>query len=56
MFDGLWVGCLILSATLTLAAVVFNMRSNSHPGISWVRMLILIALNLLGVASIMMRR
>jgi hypothetical protein len=55
VFDRLWVGCLCLSASLTLTAVVFSIRSTSGARLSMVRMAILIVLNLLGVASIVMR-
>jgi len=55
VFDRLWVACLSLSASLTLAAVVFSIRSSSAARLSKVRMAILIVLNLLGVASIVMR-
>jgi len=57
MFDHLWVGCLSLSASLTLAAIVVRIRSTSPSGKMFkVRMVLLVALNLLGVASIVMRR
>lgn len=56
VFDRLWIACLSLSASLTLAAVVVLMRSSSRTSMTFkVRMVLLIALNLLGAASLLMR-
>lgn len=56
VFDYLWLACLGLSASLTLGAIIVLIRSASRTGKMFkVRMALLVVLNLVGVASLMMR-